>query len=226
METHSVFNDLDYIVTGIVLLSGLLALMRGFVRELFSLIAWAGACFVAAKFYAPAIPWAHHYVKNDKVAEWAAMAMVFVATLVVLTIVGHFMCSHVKGRAVTFINRSFGFLYGLARGALVVCLLYLAAVMILWPDIDASSAQQDKDRNAPPELLLDAKTRPLLAYGADMLKAYVPSALIDKTLKNADGHKEDVEKAAQKVIDAAPTPEDGSGNAPAFDKILNQESKP
>jgi uncharacterized membrane protein required for colicin V production len=136
MEPHTGFNNLDYIVIGTVLLSGLLALMRGFMRELFSLIAWVGAYFAADKLYPLAVPLTRHYIKNDKAVEWAAMAGVFVITLIVLMIVGHFVCALIKGRALTTVDRSLGFLYGLARGVLVVSLVYLGVVMILWPDID------------------------------------------------------------------------------------------
>ena len=40
---------LDFILLGIMLISGLLALMRGFTREVLSLVAW-GAAAVAAYF--------------------------------------------------------------------------------------------------------------------------------------------------------------------------------
>ena len=225
-------NDLDYIVIGVVLLSGLLALMRGFVREMFSLIAWVGAYFASTKFYAPAIPLAHHYVKNEKAAEWTAMAGVFVVTLIVLIIIGHIVSGFVKGNALTSIDRALGFLYGLTRGALVVALVYLTAVMVFWPDIDAAPEKQaeNKDRNPPPELLLKAKTRPLMAKGADLLKIFVPQEMIDKTLKDAEARKAEAEKAAkQKALETlTPTGSAAPGNAPAIDidKLMNQGSKP
>ena len=224
MEPHSAFNTLDYIVFGVVLLSGLLALIRGFMRELFSLIAWAGAYFATVKFYHLAVPMAHHYIKSDKAAEWAAMAGVFAAALIVLMLVGFAVCSLlIRGRALTAIDRSLGFAYGLARGALVVCVLYMVASIVLWPDIDAQppakagerTAQQDKDRTMPPELLMQARTRPALAYGSNVLKSLIPKEMLDKTLKNVDEReneaeakaKEEADKAAnQKMLDKLSTP--------------------
>lgn len=221
MEAHSVFNDLDYAIIGIVLLSGILALMRGFMRELFSLIAWVGAYFVADKFYEPVVPWVHHYVKNEKYIAWAAMGVVFVIALIILSIVGMFICSFIKGRALTVIDRSLGFAYGLARGALVVCLVYLCVQTVLWPNMDAppvaSDEAKEKDHNNAPELLVHAKTRPLMANGADLLTGLLPKEMMDKMLQGVEKEKEDAEKnARQKQLDemSTPTPQNQQGTTP------------
>jgi membrane protein required for colicin V production len=216
MEPHSGFNNLDYIVIGIILLSALLALMRGFVREMFSLIAWVGAYFAAVRFFTHAVPFAHKYVHNDQAAEWAAMAGIFVIVLVVLMLVGHIICGFIKGKALTAIDRSLGFLYGLARGVLVVGLVYLGVVTVMWPDIDApppaavdAGAEQKPDKNysPPPELLVQAKTRPALESVAKTLKVLLPKEIIDKTLKGAEEQKDAAEKAArQKMLDNLSTP--------------------
>lgn len=227
MESHSLLNDLDYIVIGIILLSGLLAMMRGFVRELFSLLAWAGAYFAAIKFFGPVVPWTHHYIKNDTVAGYAAMGVVFLVALIVLAILGNLVCGLIKGRVLTNIDRLLGFLYGVARGGLVISLLYLAAVMIFWPDIDSSSVEQsmDTDRNPPPEMLTKATTRPLMAYGANMLKVLVPKDMIDKSLKDIDSPKEGSGKSfREKAIDSI-TPESGSRGSVDINKLFNKDDK-
>ncbi|MFA5040243.1 MAG: CvpA family protein [Bdellovibrionales bacterium] len=229
MESVSVFNTFDYIVVGVVLLSAFLALMRGFVREFFSLVAWVGAYFIAITFFEPALPWAQRYVKNDQVAEWTAMGIVFIITLIVLMIVGHFICGFVKGKVLTVIDRSLGFLYGLARGALVICLVYLGVTMIFWPDIDASPAeqQQDADRNTPPEFLLQAKTRPIMAFGADILKPLLPEGFLDKDKmkKDANERRLELEKTIQEKMSGEES-SSGEENGPIdIDKLFNGENK-
>ena len=230
------------------MLSGLLALIRGLVREIFSLIAWGGAYFAAVKFYPLAMPTAHHYIKTDKAAEWAAMAAVFVVALIILMIVGSLACSLVRGKALTAIDRSLGFLYGLARGVVVVCVIYMAAVIVLWPDIDTAKPstdtapkteaeqKQDKDHTTPPDMLLEAKTRPALAYGASVLKEIIPKEMLDKTIKDAEQQRDDAisranaeaEKAAQqKMLDRLSTPvPPGQGGGQPADKPVNTESAP
>jgi len=179
MEPQTAFNTFDSLVVGIVLLSAFLALMRGFVRELFSLIAWVGAYFVGINFYKPVMPWVQHYIKSEQVAEWAAMAVVFTIVLIVLLLIGLFICGFIKGRVLTTIDRSLGFLYGLARGALVISLVYLGAALIFWPDID-KEAQGQEGKEQAPTFLLEAKTRPLMAFGAKMLEPLLPEQLLNK----------------------------------------------
>lgn len=216
------FNNLDYVILIVLFLSGLLALIRGFVRELFSLMAWVGAYYLGAKFYHPALPLAHSYIKNDRVAEWGAMAIVFVVSLILLSIVGHVLCGFVKGRALTIIDRSLGVLYGLARGFLVVSLVYLGARMILWPDIDDKGLHLvDKDRNEPPALLVEAKTRPLLAYGADMLENFVPKEMLDKGLQNVEAQKRELQKEIRDQRSES-LEEDSTGPIDV-DKLFNPE---
>lgn len=230
MDPQQGLNAIDYGVIVIVLLSGLLALIRGFVREMFSLVTWAGACIVAAKFYPHALPWVHHYVKADKPAQWAAVGVTFLGALIVLAILGHIITGLVvRGSAITAIDRSLGFLYGLLRGAAVVSLIYLGAVMIFWPDIDkplaesatttaaavapkpdtnADKAAQEKTDDAPPELLMQARTRPLMAYGAKELASLIPKKMIDRTFQTYTDQKNNAQKAIdQRALDMLSTPE-------------------
>jgi len=252
MEPHSAFNTLDYIVIGVVLLSGLLALIRGLMREIFSLIAWVGAYFAAVKYYPLVLPMVHHHIKHDKTAEWVAMAGVFVIALILLMIFGFFVCGLVRGKALTSIDRSLGFIYGLVRGALVVSLLYMVVVIVFWPDIDtlpatkpadtaqkteAEQQQQDKDHTAPPDLLLEAKTRPALAYGASVLKNIIPKEMLDKTLKDVEQQKTDAEERAKAEADKAarqqmlntlstPAPPSSSHSLEGGGQPSNQGTKP
>ena len=83
---------LDFIVIGIMLISGLLALMRGFTREILSLVAWIAAA-IATYFVLKdgrITAWAHTnlpYLENDKVAMIAAGAFVFLIVLIIISIV-------------------------------------------------------------------------------------------------------------------------------------------
>ncbi len=207
MEPQNLLNSLDYIVIGVVLLSGILALMRGLLHEVFSLIAWVGAYFAARYFYAPAVPFVHNYLKTEKTAEWGAMALVFVIVLIALIIVGNVLCGMIKGPTLTWINRFSGMLYGLFRGALIVCLIYMSARMVIWPDIDAPAGEEqetEENSTSAPDMLVKAKTRPLMAKGADVLLVLVPKEMLAKTTPNVEQQKEE----AAKRLEGAPPPPD------------------
>ncbi|MDD4616532.1 MAG: CvpA family protein [Alphaproteobacteria bacterium] len=228
METESVLNTLDYIVIFVILLSAALAAMRGFVREFVSLVAWIGAYIVGTNFYGPAIPIAHHFVKSPKVGEWLAMAIMFTGVLIVLLIAGYFVSKLVKGQVLTTIDRSLGFLYGLARGALVVCLVYLTAKILIWPDINMPPEKQaeNEDRHEPPALLVKAKTRPVMEFGANVLMQFVPKDMIGEELKRAEGFKNhDLLSTPSKDDTASPEREDNAEKSPVdIDKLFRQEN--
>lgn len=225
-------NTLDYIVLFVIFLSAILALLRGFVRELVSLIAWISAFLLGTKCYSFAVPFAHRYFKADKVAEWAAMGMVFTASLIVFLTIGYFVCKLVKGQVLTAIDRSMGFLYGLARGFLVVCLVYLGAVLIFWPDIDTTSPEQlkDKDSNHPPEVLMNAKTRPMMKFGANILVDILPKEMIGKDTEDAFAHgKEEIiysiERGVSDSVEETTEYPAGSNGPINVDSYFNQDKK-
>jgi membrane protein required for colicin V production len=219
MDPQHGLNVLDYSVLGIIVLSGLLALMRGFVREIFSLAAWAGAYFTAAKYYPLAEPWTHRYIKNQTGATALAAIIVFVVALTIFAIAGHLLAKLIRGRALTAIDRSLGFLFGLLRGMLIVCLLYLGASYIPWLNMDkldapvetnsveqGKEAEKTRERDKPPEWLVEAKTRPALAAGANMLKVFIPEKEIEKTMQQYDDQKTEghrmIEEQAHDMLEA------------------------
>jgi membrane protein required for colicin V production len=202
MDHSSSFTVVDLLVVGTVLLSAGLALARGIVRELLSLGAWIGAAFAAVYFYPLVKPWMHTQIKNPATANLATWIAVFCGALIVLIPLGIYLASLVRGRALTAIDRSLGFVYGLARGVLVVCLVYLVTLWV-WPD-------QEKE----PQMLADAKVRPLMVYGAEVMRSYIPNGEIDKATDNLLAHEHTLrEEAEDKVIDRPPTIAGTTSNA-------------
>jgi membrane protein required for colicin V production len=186
---HLNSNVVDLTVIGILALSGLLAFIRGLVREMVILGVWVGSVIASAMFYPVVKPWMTHYIKNEMGADAASALALFCASLIVLIPVGHLISSFVKGETLTAIDRSLGFVFGVVRGVLVVCLLYLGASWI-WPELDHQ-----------PEWLKVAKTRPAMIWGADIIKSLVPKSELDKAKKDLDTTKASVEQA-QDHIDA------------------------
>ncbi len=225
MEAGSTLNTLDYIFLVTILLSGVLAAMRGFVRELVTLVAWVGAWFAGTLYYKPMRPIADQFVKAPLFAEWAARGLMFLLSLIVLLIAGHFVCKLIKGQVLTTIDRSMGFLFGLARGALIISIIYLGAVLILWPDIDADPDEQakNKDRYEPPALLVKAKTRPVMAFGANLLMPFVPKDMVGEELRRAEATRKKDFLLTPSKEDSADEDED---KGPVdVDKLFKQENE-
>jgi membrane protein required for colicin V production len=121
------FQLLDLILAGIMIISGLLALMRGFTREVLSLIAW-GAAAVAAYFaiHSPElVGFAAKYLQPDIVAKIAVGGTVFLVVLIVVSLISVKLSDVVVDSAAGAFDRTLGFFYGLARGLVLVVIAYL-----------------------------------------------------------------------------------------------------
>ncbi|TAL02536.1 MAG: CvpA family protein [Rhodospirillaceae bacterium] len=154
-------NGLDLTVGLILLISALLAFMRGFVQETLSIGAWIGATFGALYGVRYAHPFARKIIPLDWAADAAATVVLFLAILFVLSIVTNMVARTVKGSALNPLDRSLGFLFGLVRGAVILSVALIIANWLMKTD-------------ERPEWMHSAKTLPLLEDGADILKSLIP----------------------------------------------------
>ncbi len=155
-------NWVDVTVLVILLLSAAFAFMRGFVREALSLACWLGALIVTMVGYPFLNPIMREEIEQKVVADGATALVLFCGSLLILIPLTYFLGNFSKGKTLTAIDRSLGFVFGLVRGVLVVCLIYLFLSWI-WPKPDSM-----------PNWLLEARTRPFMAHGAEMIQSAIP----------------------------------------------------
>jgi membrane protein required for colicin V production len=118
---------LDFVLLGIMLVSGLLALMRGFTREILSLVAWGLAALAAffASRQPEAVGFLKTYLDKEILAQIAVAAVAFVLTLIVVSIISVRISDAVVDSAAGAFDRTLGFIYGLLRGLILVAIAYL-----------------------------------------------------------------------------------------------------
>jgi membrane protein required for colicin V production len=116
---------LDIIVLSVMLLSGLLAMIRGFMREILSIAAWATAAIATLYAFPRLLPQAKTYFQNDTIAAIAVIAGVFIGTLVVATIITSKVSDMVLDSRIGALDRTLGFLFGLGRGLLIVVVAFV-----------------------------------------------------------------------------------------------------
>jgi membrane protein required for colicin V production len=116
---------LDVILIAIMLISGFLAMVRGFTREVLSIFSWAVAA-VAALYLTPKYATLlEPYVGNPSIAQIAFAAGVFILTLIVVSLITFRISDSVLDSRVGALDRTFGFLFGLARGFLLVAIVFI-----------------------------------------------------------------------------------------------------
>ena len=178
------FTVLDIAIGVVLLLSGALAFVRGFVQEVLAVGAWIGAIAAAVFGFPFARPFARDLIAHELAADAAAGVAIFVVALVVLSLLTRALSDRVKDSALNALDRSLGFVFGLLRGAVLVCLAYIAVAWLVVPE-------------KQPSWLRDARAMPLIEWGADQLRSLVPSEA-----KKAGGDAaDDARDQARKVLE-------------------------
>ncbi len=174
---------LDAVVLIVLAVSGVFAFMRGFVHELLSLGGWAGAIFTAMYGLPHLRPIARDWISLSWLADLAAGGALFLAALVLFSMITHAISRRVRDSNLGLLDRTLGFGFGLLRGAVIVCLAWLVLGWLVVIDDQ-------------PSWIREAKTRPLLKMGAEILVSLVPSGL-DEAEKNAKAAAAKAQEAAE-----------------------------
>ena len=152
---------LDILLLGVMLISGLLAMIRGFMREVLSIAAWGAAAIATVLLYNRLLPIAQANISNDIVAKGAVIAGVFLGTLLLVSIVTVRISDMILDSRIGALDRTLGFLFGLARGLVIVVVAFLFFAWLVPTD-------------KQPEGVRNAKSRVVLQGTGDWLQALLP----------------------------------------------------
>lgn len=157
-------NITDLIILVVLLLSALLAFSRGFVHEVLGVGAWIGAIFATLWLFTPVQEVARELIAIELLADIAAGVAIFLVALILFSIVSRMIGRRVRESSLGFLDRTLGVLFGLARGAVIICLLWLGVSWLMPED-------------QHPEWIREAQALPLVNAGADFIRTLVPQDL-------------------------------------------------
>lgn len=121
----------DGAVAALLLLSAAFAMMRGLVHEVLGVLGWIGAAAAALYLYPIAAPLLSDLLHEAWMRAAAAAFVIFLAALIVLSLLARWLAAVVRNSALGPIDRALGFAFGLARGAVLVLLAYIAGGWLL-----------------------------------------------------------------------------------------------
>ncbi|MBO0661193.1 CvpA family protein [Jiella sp. MQZ9-1] len=151
---------LDAILVAIMLVSALLAMVRGFSREVLSVVSWVAAALVAFMFYSKLTPFALQYVHSKTVAMAGSAAVLFIITLIVVSYITLRIADFIIDSRIGALDRVLGFVFGAVRGLLLVV---VAMLFFNW------LAPQNQ-----PTWIANAKSKPFLDDLGKRLVAALP----------------------------------------------------
>jgi membrane protein required for colicin V production len=195
---------LDLIVIVVVLISATLAMVRGFVREVLSVASWLIAVAAAYFFYKPLVPLVRPYIESGTVATIVAASAIFFVALIVASYITTKISDFVIDSRVGAIDRGLGFLFGAARGLL---LLVIALLFFGWLV------------QSPPPWISKAMSKPLLdELGAKLMAALpddIETTLLNK-FKGKNGEATTNGDATPGADDSAPADDAAPANDPNY----------
>jgi membrane protein required for colicin V production len=211
------FTLLDGVVVLVVLISAVLAMIRGFTREVFSIGSWVAAAVVAYFFWDDAIVYVQPYIEDKNIALGVTIAALFFITLLIVSIITMRISDFVLDSRAGPLDRTLGFVFGAARGLLLVI------IAVLFLNFFIAGDRQ-------PEWIAMAKTKPWLdSLGTDLMNRLPddPEAEIMQRIRGATGTpgtpatSDDVVQepapegeAPQSAPTTIPPPDDGIDLAP------------
>lgn len=177
----------DGLLIGLMLVSGVLAMIRGFSRELLSIGSWIAAAVAAFFFYpklAPIVaPYTAQVTSSKTVADIAAAGIIFGITLLVVSLITMRVADFIVDSRVGALDRTLGFVFGAVRGAL---LLVVALLFYNWLVPDNQ-----------PAWVANAKSKPVLESIGESIVSLLPDdpekSIIDKLKPGGDSEEGEIQ---------------------------------
>lgn len=129
----------DVVVCVLVLASAYLAMVRGFVRELFALASWVLA-FFAAFFFAPSLqpviaelPGVGGFLEECLTSMVVAFIVVFGIVLIVSGVIIWMFSGSAGDGPTAIVDQGLGFIYGALRGVVLVAVMFITYEVLVQP---------------------------------------------------------------------------------------------
>jgi len=158
-------TQFDFIVLGLLAVSGLFGFLRGAMREIVALVALLVAAAAAVFGLHWSAPIAHHAIKTDWLATAVALVVVFVAVYLAIRLIGALIVMQLQNSDfIGALDRSLGLAIGLVRGLIILGAFNLAFLAATPEDLR-------------PHWIVGAVTWPMAQDMGKLLTALAPKGL-------------------------------------------------
>jgi membrane protein required for colicin V production len=117
----------DYIILAIILLSAIVGLVQGFLKEICSLVTWVLAIWLAWHYGPALVPYLGGVLETEPYGLWAGRAIILIVVLIAGAIIGFAVNHFARMSLFSGLDRLLGFLLGLIRGVVIVAFVIILA---------------------------------------------------------------------------------------------------
>lgn len=158
----------DYGVIAVLVISALFSTLRGMTREFLGLTGWF-VSIALSRVIAPHLePTIDSFVPVEGLAEILSWALPFAGSVVVWYILASLISPGLKRAGLGVLDKWLGILFGIARGMVLITLLYSGTVMIL------------KSEDKLPTAMSESASAPSIRYITSLFAPLLPAGLSDK----------------------------------------------
>jgi membrane protein required for colicin V production len=167
---------LDLGLLAVVLVSALLATVRGFTREVMAIFSWGAAAAAAVYFYPLLVPKLADpaspvFIAKEALRPYAAGAAIFFIALIIVSFITIRISDAILDSKIGALDRSLGFLFGAVRGLLLCA---IAFIFFNWLAPDAANPSASSGVALRNQWLANSRSLPLLKATSDQLLALLP----------------------------------------------------
>ena len=120
------FSTFDLLLIAVLLVSAIVGIVRGLIRELLSLLSWVVSLWMAFKFAPEVSTWLAPYLDAPQLQYVVALAAVFILCLLLLSLCAIILAKLLALVGIAGTDRSLGAVFGVVRGvAIGVVLIFL-----------------------------------------------------------------------------------------------------
>lgn len=157
-------NWFDFTIIAILILSVIVSLFRGLIREVLSLLIWVGAFWLAWTFVDKGANWLESFIELPSARHLIAFVALFLAALIIGGMINYLVGKMITKTGLGATDRFFGAFFGLARGVIAV------TAMVLF--LKATPFSQDP-------WWTESRLTPQFSKLADWVKAQMPEDMAE-----------------------------------------------
>ncbi|MBB4007437.1 CvpA family protein [Allorhizobium taibaishanense] len=191
----------DGIVIGVVLFSAVLAMIRGFSREILSIASWVGAIAAAYYLYPIVLPYVKNYTNDQRIAIAASAGGIFLIALIIISFITSRIADFIIDSRIGALDRTLGFLFGAARG-----ILLLVVAVAFWNWLIDAKQRPDWVNNAKSKPFLDALVVKLEAVLPADIEPQLRARILGKQQAPAEGQAPEEDAPQTTPGQPAPAP--------------------
>jgi len=128
-----ILNWLDFSIIGIICLSAIISLFRGFIKETFSLLNWVAAFWLSWLFFRDLSQMLVQWISLPSARLGVAFIAILIAVLIVGGIITYIISKLVEETGLTGTDRMLGMFFGIVRGVFIVAIIILLAGLTAFP---------------------------------------------------------------------------------------------